>query len=650
MDVGCVSVMWGRKRGEEALRSRVPLVIETPPNARKVKRRHFHVDDTPRQESDRPKHNHPMPPAAETRARRSIREQAMITRTPPCNPRFAGLLRLCALVITWLVLQSGAMADDPPPPKTVIVVPQEDALVENSQAAFFFEGTAVAPESTVAAVQWRNNGGSWQDANGTDYWDFVATELVVGPNLIEVRSRNAEGTNGLAVSRIISRKPTWGIACDEPTLITDSGVYGYDLTYFPEAWHVFQAPAHGIVHVASTNLVQTAYCNNGTGGGFLFLHSNQYANSARRIIYEGQTLLMRSTRLGEESPVGELSITFEPGTVQPQDTCATAREITGPGSYHFYNGGEFSNPCHPLYPPEVNDGERWGTVWYRFKPQESGIYKFALRQNPTGEGFNVIQTTAWFFLFPGDGCELECEDSIPWETSDTGGLLEAEAGTSYLIALTNIYIDGWIHNTEGYGVLDVSLERPADTGIICSEATPITEGGVIDFNTIGAMNSDPCRPTSPTQWFTYTSPGDGVILVETCGLASFDTFLSVYKGDCPTACTSRVAINDDAAGPCGLQSRVEFAAQEGETYKIALSGFGNEAGAGQFLIDFIDMDVMVGDVVGTGTVTVSDVTALANLIANGTPPPIYLGDINADGTVNQADVQTLAEMIVNNAE
>ncbi len=547
-------------------------------------------------------------------------------------------------VMAFLMMMANAAAD-PPAPKTVIVTPQEDLLIENTELEVAFAGTAVAPESTVAAVQWRNNAGAWQNANGTDFWNFVVTDLEVGPNLVEVRSRNAQGTNGLAVSKTITRKPTWGIACDEPAEIIEDGFYEYDLTHFAEAWHAFTVPANGLIRVESTNQVHRAKCNNGSPTSLHLLHRADSPTAAQFIVYEGQTFLFRSTRYGNEPRIGALSFSFEPTNVQLQTTCDTALEITGAGSYHFFIGGEFSNPCHPAPDPEVYKGQEWYTVWYRFTPDQDGFYEFSLRQNPTGENFSVVQTTAWFYLFPGDTCALTCGNRIPWDTMPTGGILEASAGTTYHIALTNIYVGTYESTLHGYGVLDVDY-RPMQTGATCGEAIPITQSGIHPFNTLDAPASDPCRPGAKTQWFTYTAPANGVILVETCGLATFDTYVSAYSGDCPVSCASRIALNDDAAGPCGLQSRIEFGAQAGQTYRLALSGFATEAGMGEFHLGFTSMEVVVGDVIATGSLNVADVTELARRIAEGNPPPIYLADINGDGVVNQDDVQALAEMIV----
>jgi len=61
---------------------------------------------------------------------------------------------------------------------------------------------------------------------------------------------------------------------------------------------------------------------------------------------------------------------------------------------------------------------------------------------------------------------------------------------------------------------------------------------------------------------------------------------------------------------------------------------------------FVEPDVL-GDINGDGVINVADVTMLANLVTEGTPPPVAVGDVNDDGVVDELDVQALAELIVN---
>jgi hypothetical protein len=56
-----------------------------------------------------------------------------------------------------------------------------------------------------------------------------------------------------------------------------------------------------------------------------------------------------------------------------------------------------------------------------------------------------------------------------------------------------------------------------------------------------------------------------------------------------------------------------------------------------------------GDVNGDGTVNISDVTLLVNIILGNATDPYGNADVNGDGTVNISDVTLLVNIILGNA-
>ncbi len=70
-------------------------------------------------------------------------------------------------------------------------------------------------------------------------------------------------------------------------------------------------------------------------------------------------------------------------------------------------------------------------------------------------------------------------------------------------------------------------------------------------------------------WWAWTAPAGGVVTITTAG-SDFDTLLAVYTGTSVTALTP-IASNDDYGGT--PQSRVDFAAAAGTTYRIAVDGY-----------------------------------------------------------------------------
>ena len=90
-------------------------------------------------------------------------------------------------------------------------------------------------------------------------------------------------------------------------------------------------------------------------------------------------------------------------------------------------------------------------------------------------------------------------------------------------------------------------------------------------------------PARHSVWFTYANPGDETreVVVDTCG-SSYDTLLAVYEGDA-LGTLHRLASNDDSCA--GNGSRVSFDAEPGETYRIALDGYGGRTGAYTLRLD-----------------------------------------------------------------
>jgi len=77
-------------------------------------------------------------------------------------------------------------------------------------------------------------------------------------------------------------------------------------------------------------------------------------------------------------------------------------------------------------------------------------------------------------------------------------------------------------------------------------------------------------------WYRWTAPANGTLDLWTQG-SSYDTLLAVYSGSAVGSLTA-LAANDDYPG-AGLSSRVSLAVASGTTYRIAVDGYGRQAGA-----------------------------------------------------------------------
>jgi Ca2+-binding RTX toxin-like protein len=76
-------------------------------------------------------------------------------------------------------------------------------------------------------------------------------------------------------------------------------------------------------------------------------------------------------------------------------------------------------------------------------------------------------------------------------------------------------------------------------------------------------------------WYRWTAPSSGAATVDTCD-STFDSLLAVYTGDSVSGLVEAGRSDDDCA--FGNGGFVEFDAQAGQVYRIAVDGFEGETG------------------------------------------------------------------------
>jgi len=161
-------------------------------------------------------------------------------------------------------------------------------------------------------------------------------------------------------------------------------------------------------------------------------------------------------------------------------------------------------------------------------------------------------------------------------------VFQAVTGTTY-----QIVVDG-SGGAGGAISLNISLDKniaPANDNfasrIDLGSATSVTTNA-----TSAAATSEVSEPqharylAARSIWWKWTAPSTGLVSISTVG-SGFDTLLGVYRGSSLFNLLS-VASNDDAGG--GNTSRVEFEAQAGVTYQIAVDGFDGAGGAVSLII------------------------------------------------------------------
>ncbi|HET8822808.1 MAG TPA: hypothetical protein VFM57_14785 [Thermoleophilaceae bacterium] len=149
----------------------------------------------------------------------------------------------------------------------------------------------------------------------------------------------------------------------------------------------------------------------------------------------------------------------------------------------------------------------------------------------------------------------------------------ARAGRVYRIAVAGFSSRGRFSlRTKGISV------PPNDDFV---DAVPIRLGETINGSTRGATRElDEPRHAGDeanlSVWFRLGVASQTVVQLDTCRLYSFDTVLAVYTGSRVSGL--RLVTSDDDT--CGLGSRVEFTAEPGINYRIAVAEYGgNRSGS-----------------------------------------------------------------------
>ena len=224
--------------------------------------------------------------------------------------------------------------------------------------------------------------------------------------------------------------------------------------------------------------------------------------------------------------------------------------------YTFGAGVETGEPLHA--------GEGLASVWWRWTADVDGTMAFDTFQSD----FDTVLAVYTGEL--GDLVEIAAND-------DADSLLvsqvtfEAVAGTTYHIAVAGHGGETGFVNLNWMAHFSAPNDDFADAQWIAGES------GTATGNNLGASMEDG-EPEHDgagraSVWWRWTAPADRTAVFDTFG-SDFDTVLAVYTGELGDLTT--IASNDDALET--LLSRVEFPAESGVTYHIAVSGYRGDTG------------------------------------------------------------------------
>ena len=168
----------------------------------------------------------------------------------------------------------------------------------------------------------------------------------------------------------------------------------------------------------------------------------------------------------------------------------------------------------------------------------------------------------------------------------SGGQITRQIYTDFLVLDDNDgdLTNGTPHYTEIHNAFAAHnmVPPPPPGNDACVNAINTIPNGVYSGTTMYAAGegSSTCGTGSaPDVWYKYTAAAGGLLTVDTCAGASFDTVLSIHSA-CPGTTANQLACNNDACG--AGRSTVVAAVTAGTTYYIRVSG--NVGAAGSFLL------------------------------------------------------------------
>lgn len=276
---------------------------------------------------------------------------------------------------------------------------------------------------------------------------------------------------------------------------------------------------------------------------------------------------------GHDGAQGTVRLAWRPGgAASPplNDLFTNAATAVGFGGvYHASNRGYTREPLEPAH--AGGTGAR--SAWWRWTAPISAPTVI----NTVDSAFDTLLA-----VYTGDAVSklvrvAENDDiDTAFDNVQSEVTFNAVAGITYRIAVDG-FSDGIIQE-EGSIRLDISQKGgQAGPNNLFANATPLTgskgevTGNNLKFSRETGEPSHGGVRANRSAWWRWTAPENGTVRFETTGSA-FDTLLAIYTGDAVNA-LKLVAENDDIISGDVWQSRLEFSAVKGTTYRIAVDGF-----------------------------------------------------------------------------
>ena len=313
------------------------------------------------------------------------------------------------------------------------------------------------------------------------------------------------------------------------------------------------------------------------------------------------------------------------------DDLASAAVLPGPTATDTVDNtcasGQLGEPSHHIIPPPESP---FHSVWWKWAAPVTGPVTVDT------EGSSVIDTVMSVYT----GTAVTSLNLVGQDDDGGTGLhsrLEfvADAGETYMIA-----VDGYSRTDVGDLRVNLVCEAPPNDDFAGAIAlTGTSTGGSVnnscataEFGEL-AHDDSGASPGAPfhSVWWAWTAPSSGPFFVDTLGSEVNDTVLGVYTGT-NVGALNLIGRNNDSP-TTGLLSKVDFVAVEGNTYKIAVDGWGeNDTGLTSVNISPADSGSSAGLTVLSGPCVVYDTNGAGESPFVGGGDQNGAGDWHADGS------------------
>jgi subtilisin family serine protease len=498
----------------------------------------------------------------------------------------------------------------------------------------WFQGTQPVPDATDPLFERTSvevdNQGFYRVEVTNDFGSVVSEPVFVSVNLTGASPANDQFANALPLTGASgSVMGTNTLATGE----TGEPIHAGTAQPLESVWFTWQAPSAGVLELntfgsdfdttlavytgASVATLTRIASNDDTNGRQSMVSFTVAAGTIYRIAVDG---------FGSESGTISLEHEFMPASSSAPDNDMFADRIHLDSITTLTAGSNIQATAEPGEPDHAEASSPIESVWWTWTAPSHGQVTFSTADSDfdttlaayTGTDISSLTLVAFD------------DDSGPGSTSTMS--YEVLPGQTYAIS-----VDGYA-GSKGSISLTVSFaanegREPNDlfaSRIPINSPNAVVNGSnVRAYGEVGEPNHAGFSSPIQSVWWSWTAPSTGLATFKTQG-SSFDTTLAVYTGS-DLGTLSLVSANDDASTTSETSSTT-FETTAGQTYAIAVDGFGNATGSIRLEVQFAPI-----------TITPPSTDAsLASLSLNGQSlNPAFSPSITSYGVALPHNVSTL---------